>query len=1770
MSDTSLSPASAAAVAGLRGAGGGSGGPPVRGRYGSGWLRALLFLALIGLCVTGWFTSSTSNPQQEIRFGGSRETRATDHAATAGADDLFMHARALAAMGPRGTGQPGCETALNYVANYLKSNCALKEAAPGFAETGTHFAVRREDEAVLQVDHHEPRGLRSGLRIDGDGEYVLHALQANGVSAGTTTPEGLAGTLVWLGDGRREHWPRWDLTGCIAVLDFNSGDAWLDAAGAGAVGCVFLEPMPPPAVAAGGATRVGPATSYAQADAKYLATLPLHLPRLYATADCAAAIRQSAEHNRRATLHCGLRLETVLAPYVEVFIRGTGRAHHPATQADEPYNREILVVAHLDGRSVAPALAYAGNEVWAAAGWLAMVKYFAAQPSAFDLRFVLFTGHWQDFAVERAWAERHQAEFGSKIAAVVGMDFSPDSRDVNILSMRGFPNYAGNEVLGNLITRQAEADAPPPPPGEPAADTPAVESKAGFLQMLELLAARHTDRLRQPDGNRFRVTFGPPFWMHDRGEDPRYRRPDLTKTPRFYDASDPFRALGVATVSVGCAEPQRPLHNTPLDRLDPAAYEGAALEPATATPEVQNLRTQFFYAMGFVSLLASQPRDALPAWPTQIRTDYAGRVLLHLQIVEWDARRLWYLEQIPQGANLRTYVMVLPTHAYFSKNYPGPIFPRVTSPSRTLHAELQAFDYAFIAEVSQSGAIDIPGVYASAPDAQISVLAFTVDEWGRVTHASDLGRHGTQAFPILNVDVKRPELSLQIKLFPCGTLTLFDLAAPVRKQFTTFVERQHAMQWGGGDIDAGESALLPIAAVQIAGSHTEPDSYSWIQQRQTAMVFLPPDQPGEVIVGHRGIPMAIFNNASADQPEGPGYRLQAGSEKRLWHTLDQALYQSQILTLKRLERYRTLGVASPTADAASKQADLHRAELSAAAAANDAARRQAGLELAMLAQDGVYKESYRLLVDVVSTTIFYFLVLLPFSYLVERLLFPQVTLTRSAVAAGCVFVCFAALLYLFHPGFRLADNILVALISFLVVILTLPALFLTMGRGLNLIRDWGRRELKQHSAGADAGGVALAALSLAVSNMRRRKLRTGLTLTTITLLVLSLVVLTTTSAELTYRRTPSTLQPGSYRGVQVFNALDHLNGLHEEMVDLLRREFAAPDCLVAERRYLDPGYEVVTPVRSATRRGKLPAAMFVSATDAELFPALARPVADGGVLISGRWIDPGDTATVVVPAPLARDLDLLIGDRLQIYRLPLTVVGIVDPQRYEQQLDVNHKPLTTYSFHTEQTNHREPEYNACHDCVYVADGARAVYGLAVAPARGMIFRPAPPTAEQIAAAAAALRQAWPQEQSQPERKRFAGRMPAARERLEALRRHCAGEADAAPGALSPDADGRPAVADLAAVVAYDLEAGRLHALADRIAALNLGLDVYLTDPKPEWQLTAQEREWRAAGQATAGDTVLELAAAAEVTMKQSAMMIFPLLIAFFMILSIMIGSVYERKQEIYVFSAVGLAPRHVAIMFLAEAVVYAGIAAVLGYFLGIILLGSLRSAGMLPANFYPNYLGVFVVYSALLAFAATLLSALYPIWLAGRMVNPSLERTWSIDETPQGSDWSISLPFIAGDRREAQGILCFLRHFLEFHVGSRSGGFALPEEPGQPYMDGADALLPTVVWLAPFERNILQEARVVAQYDPARNLYLMRLRLQLISGQASLWQRSAHVFVDALRKQLLVWRGLPPQELQRLLMEGDMLFAAPSDPNPPVGSPAASDFGATPVDPGQP
>jgi hypothetical protein len=269
--------------------------------------------------------------------------------------------------------------------------------------------------------------------------------------------------------------------------------------------------------------------------------------------------------------------------------------------------------------------------------------------------------------------------------------------------------------------------------------------------------------------------------------------------------------------------------------------------------------------------------------------------------------------------------------------------------------------------------------------------------------------------------------------------------------------------------------------------------------------------------------------------------------------------------------------------------------------------------------------------------------------------------------------------------------------------------------------------------------------------------------------------------------------------------------------------------------------------------------------------------------------------------------------------------------------------------------------------------------------------------------------------------------------------------------------------------------------------------------------------------------------------------IIPLLISILIVLNTMISSVYERKNEIAIYTSVGLAPSHVAFLFVAEALALAVISVVLGY-----LVAQVSAALFAGTSFWEgitvNYSSMAGVAAMILVISVVLISVIYPARVAARIAIPDVNRSFTLPE-PVNNTISVILPFFMKYDEHAS-VGGFLYSFFSGHQNISHGKFSTGPVELVYACDTVEEIsnaiqmhdnpsrftcvhLRTTVWLAPFDFGIMQ--RVDIQFCPARDNYdylEIRITMHRESGESGQWQRINKLFVHELRKQLLIWRSM--------------------------------------------
>lgn len=286
-----------------------------------------------------------------------------------------------------------------------------------------------------------------------------------------------------------------------------------------------------------------------------------------------------------------------------------------------------------------------------------------------------------------------------------------------------------------------------------------------------------------------------------------------------------------------------------------------------------------------------------------------------------------------------------------------------------------------------------------------------------------------------------------------------------------------------------------------------------------------------------------------------------------------------------------------------------------------------------------------------------------------------------------------------------------------------------------------------------------------------------------------------------------------------------------------------------------------------------------------------------------------------------------------------------------------------------------------------------------------------------------------------------------------------------------------------------------------------------------------------------------------------ANVIIPLVISALIVLNTMIGSVFERKNEIAVYTSVGLAPSHVSFLFVAESLAFAVLSVVAGYLLAqasaVVLAGTPLWAGMTA-----NYSSLAGVGAMVLVIGVVLLSAIYPSRVAANIAIPDVNRSWTMPEA-KGDVIDTTLPFLIKIREQA----CaggFLAEYYDAHRDVSHGlfstsqmacGFLSPDEtqeeespPTHAVEDVQDPdsclVMSMRVWLAPFDFGVRQRVELIfCPSELYQGFRQIKLRLHREAGEHTVWHNLNRTFINDLRKQLLAWRSLDAEAKDRYEMD---------------------------------
>ena len=1498
-------------------------------------------------------------------------------------DNIITHVRYFSSLS-RTTGYPGAAQAAEYIYNYFNDALDLRSWV-------------EEYKVAVPVDH----GSKLTVLQPFQQSINAYALAPNNLQTCKTPVGGLEGALTYVGTGSLDEL-KGSISGSILLMEFNSGDNWLNAMRLGAKAVVFIEPS---------------VTIRSEADRKHLDT-PVKFPRLYISAEDGENLKTRLLGGETVTVRIEVDMtwENVVAQNIIAVVNGT--------ETGEEKNNAIVVSAYYDSASVVPLLASGADEANGIASLLELARILKEHPPRRPVWLIAFSGHTQAMAGGRdfIWHSRQvvgqEADGSPKyftwhfdhvgktsdvtvapqaLKLAFSLDFSTDSDALALTPGStyygvGGPwmtwyDYSPGTLVRFLLTGERYGQYPY------QAGVP-----LGFYYI-------GSTALRERLGSSFHGLTYKAFGL---GLDERYLPSSVT-----HEASI-FAQTGTWGVGFYTAMASRLLYNTPINTFDKVNFGNLAPQVELAFILIRAATNDIEY-FDFKKAAVSSVQFSAAAFFNHVNRDDSGLGfgVVKGQIGRWDIKKNWYVSNWEDALGKDGQILV---HV-------------------KLLARADVYGHSFIQFAEPDGSFTVKGVLPSlgwaAQQAIYQMLPFVVNHTtGDIEYAPDFGPFGTRLWPFGYsfftfekdlIDGSGARI-VYLSMFKAGTIAIHDLIDP----------RSILTPVGGGSLKVinHESGVEPTSFSYFVA---DPPSFEGTGRvflgdptsGYDAVVFVPGDSAVRIIFlgGVDAYPIGILTNSERGIAAGSGKYVDIAPTALL--LARDLLY----ITEERINQMRAQRIiAGPSA----AEEAYEKARGFLGLADDSLSRFEFGKYYTYILKAWYYaRNSYvqtrDLIVDSINTFVFFFALMLPFTFLIDRIAI-HLEGRKRILSLVASFTITIFILYLLHPGFRLAANAGMAAVSLATFMLAAPVPLIMFNDIVNVVKEIRRRLIGPHFMEIARVGTAFTAFSLGVENLRRRRFRTALTLISIILVVFSLTSFTSTSSLWAIQKSPPPLQPLAawnplYTGILITRT-SNFAPINPQLIGVLRT-FYGEQATIAPRAFIRVANRFI--FNATGGLGRISGILGFTPEEFEVLKLQNVIYQDVGV----PWFREGDVYTCFLGEDVAEALAASPGDWVSLFGVNLRVLGVISQNAMREVYDIDGQQITPF----------DPN-------IPVPPVPRAFWGLVFIPYELALSLGGSTVSVGLS---------------------FKGSV----------------DLDAVASDLC----------DYLSLYAHSVYASK-------------GLQAsqcFIYTPRVLFSVTG----WQYT--------------------------LIPFIVTAFLILNVMLGTIHERIRDISVYSAVGLSPSQVSGMFFAESIVYAILGTSMGYILGLVT--STVLGGIIP-GISTNYASSAIVSALTLSIAAVLVSSVYPVFRASRAVTPSLERAWKIPTKPKGVEWNVPLPFSV-EEAEVKGILVYVMEFIQ-RYGSEAVSFQASNlRLDEKVEDGRRTYrLKVDVRLKPYEMGVMEEVDLMAVGKPGETKFSFNLYGKLATGPRQLWLVGHRSFVDVVRKQILLWRSLRPQDREAYLEKG--------------------------------
>ena len=556
-----------------------------------------------------------------------------------------------------------------------------------------------------------------------------------------------------------------------------------------------------------------------------------------------------------------------------------------------------------------------------------------------------------------------------------------------------------------------------------------------------------------------------------------------------------------------------------------------------------------------------------------------------------------------------------------------------------------------------------------------TIKAYEIDERGDIVSAPDMGQEGDETYPMAHPWGWWENEMLQV-LFKCKALSLFETVdsryLSVLDHMTVLDERDGIPQsWGADFVErqSNEEGKVTLASVVYA----EPGTRVKVLMSTSlfGVRYLLSGAPDDLLedplkpeeIDETVLKRALGNGYSVDDRAVllPSY----AAAKDMW-TLDDT-------RIKQLAKY---GVRND------KFMRLHEEARTALIQAKEhlKARRYSDFKAATREAWGLegrgYPDIKATADDTVYGVIFYFALLLPFSFCCERLFFGFADVRRQMGGAALFFVAIFLIMRFIHPAFKLSSSPYIIFLAFVIFAIGSVALMMILGRFTREVSQRKRASSGVHEADIGRLSATASAVALGISNLRKRKARTLLTVITLTLLTFTAQAFTSVQSYLKYYQIPRPNNPAyegallrdrGWKGMQL-SVLEYAESAFGERATVMPRSWLSTH-LIGERAYIEVH----------RRDGQADSYAFALMG---VVPAERDLMGFGDVLVGdqSRFFNEGETDVCILPSAMANILGIEDDEvgraEVMIMGQAYRVVGLIDGEKIDEMRDLdNESPM---------------------------------------------------------------------------------------------------------------------------------------------------------------------------------------------------------------------------------------------------------------------------------------------------------------------------------------------------------------------------------------------------------------------------------------------------------------------------------------------------------------